>query len=204
MLQFVMYYIIIHYIINHYIPHQELHQKIMEKLKAIKSAANYMLNPLASLRNPVTSGDRIKKQLGERPAQEKIPYSELGSAYSIDSKIIDLQCRRLRTISYISFCGASLILASSICIVILYGALNELTLATRAQAFITFLFSFVFFSLSVKYAFLANGIENNLDFEYANPLGYIKHNLKVYLRWVLSSEYKTQCHFKEQIERKSA
>ena len=207
----------------------------MEKFKAVKSVANYTLNPLASLKNPVAaSNGRIKASFGLRNKAQKEPllYKDIYSAREkiicdelsalneqlkqtentqeiidginnriatlkepLDSALIETQCKGLKTVSLISFCCSFFLCLVAISAVILFGMLHELNFFYIVSSVVTLLFSVLFLSVSVKYAFLANGVENNLRFRYANPLDYINGNFKAYINWLLSSQYKPQSSF---------
>ena len=113
----------------------------------------------------------------------------------LDSTLIETQCKGLKNVSFISFCCSFFLWLVAVSAVILFGMLHELTFFYIMSSVVTLLFSVLFLSLSIKYAFLANGVENNLHFRYANPLEYINGNFKSYIDWLLSSQYKPQSSF---------
>lgn len=156
------------------------------KTKTAKSIINYSLNPLASMRNPLT---RLQSML-EKSNQEKIPYTEF-KLDKLDSFNIEQKCKQLKTMSRIAFCGASLLVFSCLILIIFH----QISFGLIFEAITSLCFASMLSVFSLKYAFLAHAVENR-QFKYKNPLEYMKRNARTYFAWLMANKYQTQSSFK--------
>jgi len=155
-----------------------MNNKLSKTLKVI----NYSLNPLASLRNPLAPLARIKSMLAKQEL-EKTPYTEVVVNY--DSAEIETKCRQLKMLSRLGFYGFGVLILSSLIL------LGSMSLMAVLSSIVTISFSALFLALSLKYAFLADGVENN-QFKYKNPLEFAKQNFGAYVTWLFSDDYQLQ------------
>jgi hypothetical protein len=159
-----------------------MNNKLLITLKVIK----YFVNPLASLRNPLAPFSRIKSMLAKRQ-QGKILYTEFKMDESLDTATIEQKCKQLKTMSRIAFTGAGLLAISAL----MLTAFQQTSFILIIEVITSMCFASMFLALSLKYAFLANGIENN-QFKYENPLEFAKQNWGAYITWLFSPEYQLQ------------
>lgn len=163
----------------------------MKLIKVVKTAVNYSINPLASMRNPITPILRLKNTLAEAQKKDGVPYLKFKSDIILSAEEIDRKCQRLRFLSFICFVCMIVLIASAFLVAII----GRLAFMPLFEAFTVLCFSSSLFAFSLKFAFLAHGVENN-HFKYANPLEYMKKNTRIYFAWLMANKYQTQNSFK--------
>lgn len=159
------------------------------KKKYFKTVVNYALNPFASFRNPFKS--QLTRDIERGVAISYLELSEKRKAIGLNeltASQIESKCGELKKKAIWFFMFAVFLLLTSGLAIFTLHLSNEITFIRLFALFNSALVSLAFLAASIKQAFLAHGVENNLKFSYANPLEYIKENYHVYLKWIVLNE----------------
>lgn len=166
-----------------------------EKLKTIKRAGNLLFNPWATYRGISEQRARLKALLpDEQPIAE--PQSFVDAEYvpieKTDAEILHA-CKRLRYLTQVALVCSAFML-TVVLVSILY-LIARPCLINAMLVMSCLCFTMMFFGVSLRYGFLAHGVENKMLFKYATPLSFAGAELGTFVRWAINKDFQSQAFF---------